>query len=193
MTDGTPDRETQLWEVLGPAIPADLAGKRVLDVAPAGNADRVSTELASRGADLLLRADLDAEWEQAGYDLVVCRDVIQRDPHPARLLTRIWGVMAEGGTLLLHSPVMTEPENSHYARFVAAGAGSGSTEWLPGRLALRWSVETSGFDVGGWLATGDGGESGIASAALVADRTTRLPSLMLATPTEPEEVADGRG
>ena len=181
-----------LWEMLGPAIPADLAGKRVFDLAPPGDPDRVAGELEGRGAEALVRGALDAEWEKAGYDLVVCRDVIQRDPHPANLLTRLWGVLTEGGTLLLHCPVMTEPEKSQYARFVAADAGTGSTEWLPGRLALRWSVETSGFDVGGWLATADRPQDGVAAAALVATRTTRLPSLMLATPTGPE-VAGGRG
>jgi hypothetical protein len=165
----------------------------VLDVAPPGDADRVSIELEGRSGELLVRGELDAEWEKVGYDLVVCRDVIQRNPHPACLLNRLWGVMTEGGSLLLHSPVLTDPEKSRFARFVAANAGAGSTEWLPGRLALRWSVETSGFDIEGWLATEDRPKSGVAGAALVAARTTRLPSLMLATPTGPQEVPDGRG
>ncbi len=193
MSGAQAERDMTLWKLLGSAVPDDLAGKRVLDVAPPGDADQVSSELDGRGAELLVRADPDAEWKKAGYDLVVCRDVLQRDPHPARLLTRLWEVMTEGGTLFLHSPVMTEAEKSRFARFVAASAGTGSTEWLPGRLALRWSVETSGFDVERWLATEDAPESGVARAALVAVRTTRLPSLMLATPTRPEEVADGRG
>lgn len=194
MSGPAADREAAaLWEMLGSAVPADLAGKRVLDVAPPGEPDRVSTELEGRGG-ALVRPELDAEWEKAGYDLAVCREVIQRDPYPARLLMRLWGVMTEGGTLLLHSPVMTEPEKSQFARFVAADAGAGATEWLPGRLALRWSVETSGFDVDGWLATEDRPHEGVAAAALVATRTTRLPSLMLATPTAPEGVvANGGG
>lgn len=182
-----------LWAILGPAIESDLSGKRVLDLAPAGAADQISSELEDRGAAYLVRKACDEDWGEGGFDLAVCRDAIQRDPHPARLVTRLWEALAEGGTLLLHSPVMTEAEKSRFARFVAASAGTGTSEWLPGRLALRWVVETNGFDVKGWLATDESPQDGVADAALVAVRAGRFPSLLLATPTAPEEVNNGRG
>ena len=60
---------------------------------------------------------------------------------------------------------------------------------MPGRLALRWSVETSGFDVERWLESGGEAEPTV-DAYLVAKRTERYPALVLATPARPEGVSD---
>ncbi len=176
------------WGVLAAAVPEDLAGRRLLDVGPGGEPDSLSAELAGRGAEAILRWD-PAEplgAEATGFDLIVCREVLQASPHPANLLNRIWEAGSEGAVLLLHSRVLADVEKSMYAQFVAASAGLGDTEWLPGRLALRWSVETSGFDVDRWLAGGEGAAGALeASACLQATRTARTPALQLATPAQP--------
>jgi hypothetical protein len=177
--------DASYWVLLGAELPTDLAERRVLDVAPAGDPDRVSAELASRGAAELVRWDPAAELAAGPghFDLAICRGLMQRTPHPANLLSRLWAAIAEGGTLLLESRVMTEVERSRYAMFNAAGAGLGDSEWLPGRLALRWSVETSGFDFDRWLASpGLAPGPGEASVCLAATRTARPPSLDIAIP-----------
>jgi hypothetical protein len=183
------------WDLFGPALPADLTGQRVLDVGLAGERDRTSKEIAARGAAEFVRWEPPQPLvaEQGGFDLVICRDVLQRDPHPSSLLTRLWEAMVEGGILLLESRIMTAAERSMYAEFVASKAGIGASEWLPGRLALRWSIETSSFDVDRWLSIGDGNaEASEASAYLLAVRAPRTPSLYLATPAEPKEAPDRR-
>jgi hypothetical protein len=176
----------------------------------ASPAERLAAELADRGdAGRLLfvapaaAAAIDAaevvRWDPADegarpdgpFELVVCAEAIQAGPHPANLLLALWEVMPVGGTLLLHSRVLTEPAQSAFARFVAADAGAGDTEWLPGRLALRWTVETNGFDFDRWIDAGPSGPTD-ADAYLVATRTERTPSLVLATPT-PIDGPDQKG
>jgi hypothetical protein len=119
---------------------------------------------------------------EGAFDSVLCVGTIQADPHPANLLLALWEVMPPGSPLLLHSRILTDPACSPYARFVAAGAGTGETEWLPGRLALRWTVETNGFDLARWIESGSSEQAGEAEAYLEATRTERTPSLVLATP-----------
>jgi hypothetical protein len=115
------------------------------------------------------------------FELVVCVESIQARPHPANLLLALWEAMPVGGMLLLHSRVLTDPARSAYASFVAADAGVGDSEWLPGRLALRWTVETNGFDIDRWI---DAGSEAIEDDALLAViRTDRTPSLVSSTPT----------
>lgn len=176
-----------------PALPESLAGKRVLYLAPAGESDRLATELEGRGAAPHLRRAANEDWGESGFDLTICHGVLNRDLHPASLLAKVWQAMAEGGTLLLHSLVAAEVERSRFASFAAAGGGADSIEWLPGRLALRWSLETSGFDVDRWLETGEGVESGLTTVALQAVRTARWPSLIQATPAKPEGLTDVPG
>jgi hypothetical protein len=128
------------------------------------------------------------------FDLIVCVATIEADPHPANLLLALWELMPVGATLLLHSRVLTDPAQSAYARFVAAHAAGGESEWLPGRLALRWTVETNGFDVARWIDAGSSAPRGEDDAFLVATRTARTPSLVLATPVPvdgPSQKAEG--
>ena len=98
-----------------------------------------------------------------------------------------------GRALLLHSRVQTDPGQSAFARFVGAHAGVGDTEWLPGRLALRWTVETNGFDIERWIDAGSSASRGEDDAFLVATRTERTPSLILATPVPVDGPSQKRG
>jgi Methyltransferase domain len=180
-------------ELLASALPTKLTGKRVLLLSPAAD-EALSAELSKRKPAVLAERSPDDAWGADGpYDFIVCRDVIQADPHPAKLVLALWEALADAGALVLAAPVMTASVRSRYARFVAAAAGAGATEWLPGRLALRWSLETSGFDVERWLASAEDAPGEVGEGALLAVRTKRWPSLILATPTKPEKETDVPG
>jgi hypothetical protein len=179
MTDSTRQKIASPWARLGAELPSELDGRKVLLVGP------------SIGAEELGRTASKAEyWDPAGaaklptgpFEFVVCAETIQSDPHPANLLTDLCAVTATGATLLLHARVLTDPEQSAYARFVGAAAGTGGDEWVAGRLALRWTVETNGFDVERWIDAGSSEPRGEDDAYLVAIRTERTPALILATP-----------
>jgi hypothetical protein len=166
------------WARLAAEVPSGSAPARALLVGP--GADDAG---ALDAGELVHWNPLTGEPRPDGtFELVVCAAAIEADPHPANLLLAIWEVMADGATLLLHSRVLTDPAQSAYARFVAAHAGRGESEWLPGRLALRWTVETNGFDVERWIDAGSSAPRGEDDAFLVAARTARTPSLVLATP-----------
>jgi hypothetical protein len=177
--------ESPHWAVLGPEVPTNLANLRVLDVDSGEAPDQASAALGERGAEeTVRRGPLGLERDLGGgFDLVLCRDSLQCDPHPMNLLTHIWHLTKAGGILLVESRILTAPEQSRYGRFVAAD-GESSSHWVPGRLAFRWMVEVSGYDVDRWLLqqaeTTD--EEGWASAYLHATRTERNPALDLATP-----------
>jgi hypothetical protein len=174
MSDAGNKTATSPWIRLGTEVPEGVG--RVLLVGPSDAAG--------------IKAGETVRWDPAGdgsrpdgaFDLVICAQAIQADPHPANLVLAIWEAMPVGGTLLLHSRVLTDPAQSVYARFVGADAGIGETEWLPGRLALRWTVETNGFDIVRWIDAGSSERAGEDDAYLVATRTERTPALVLATP-----------
>jgi hypothetical protein len=176
MTDAGKQTASSPWVRLGAELPDDRGVVSVLLVGPDG-AVGVDIAGAVRWDPAVAESRPDGPFE-----LVLCAEAIQADPHPANLLLAIWELMPVGGTLLLHSRVLTDPGQSVYARFVAADAAEGDTEWLPGRLALRWSVETNGFDIARWIDAGSSEPSGEDDAYLVATRTERTPALVLATP-----------
>jgi hypothetical protein len=184
------DRDSH-WATLGPEVPADLSRQRVLDIGAAGGLDDSATSLRARGArEVVGWESPEAPSHEANdpFDLIYCRDSIQRTAHPMNFLSRLWHLSAENAILLLQSRVLPDPESSMYARFVpVALTGDPHSDWLPGRLALRWSVETSGFDIERWLpadasAPGDPAEP---SVYLRAIRSDRQPAIDLATPTGP--------
>jgi hypothetical protein len=164
------------WTRLGANLPDGADSGGTLLVGPAG--------AAALGLDEAVRWDpVAGDARPAGqFGLAVCAEALQADAHPANLMLAIWEAMPVGGMLLLHSRVLTDPGQSAYARFVAADAGTGDTEWLPGRLALRWTVETNGFDIVRWIDAGSSEPRGEDDAYLIATRTERTPSLVLATP-----------
>jgi hypothetical protein len=64
------------------------------------------------------------------------------------MLERLRTMTANGGTLLLGSMMLETVEVSEYARFVPGEYfGDPTWWWVPGRLALRWMLETTGFHV----------------------------------------------
>jgi hypothetical protein len=175
MTDATRQTAASPWARLMAELPEDLGERRVLVVGGAGP-----------GESELEKAAAVTRWDPSGaeprptgpFDLVVAIGALQADPHPANLLSALCDLTAPEAVLLLHSRVLTDPEQSMFARFVGA-AGS---EWLPGRLALRWTVETNGFDIDRWIDPGPSEPRGEGDAYLRATRNGRIPALVLATP-----------
>jgi hypothetical protein len=174
---------TSHWSRIVADIPADPAARKVLDVRPVS--DAVSAEIGSRGATDIRVWDGVEELPEdaAGFDLVVCREALNRTAYPANFLSRIWAASAVSATLVIHCRVMTAPDLSMYARFVDARSGDGEFEWLPGRLAFRWLVETSGFDIDHWIDSPalEAGP-GEGDAYLVASRVARTPALDFSIP-----------
>lgn len=119
------------WEAMVRDLPTELDGQRLLEVRD-----------PSQPRELLGK-------EEGNFDFVLCRDVLRSTRYPMALLGDLWRLTASGGVLLIESEAVAEPGHSQYTSFVP-GANSGSG-WVPGRLALRWMVEASGFDVDRWF------------------------------------------
>jgi SAM-dependent methyltransferase len=163
----------QRWIGLGAAVPNSLAGKRVLDVG--SNAGYDPFMFALRGAkevvgcepfafhhqavflESLYHAGVQFEnigWEQLtpqGYgtfDLIHCNGLLYHEPNPIRMLLRLRAMLAPGGELILGSIILREPEQSEYLRFVPGSYFGDETWWfVPGRLAMRWMLEVTGFRI----------------------------------------------
>ena len=66
-------------------------------------------------------------------------------------------MLAPGGTLYFGSMMLADPELSEYARFVPGAYYEDATWWwVPGRLAMRWMLESVGLEVVRQLAVHDG-------------------------------------
>ncbi len=94
------------------------------------------------------------------------------------LLGRLWRMTSPGGLLLLGSAMLDAPELSRYTTFAPRTADRAAPV-DPGRLTLRWMVETSGFDPGEWLGErpqGGGGRPTV-SGYLRARRAERAPAI----------------
>jgi SAM-dependent methyltransferase len=92
-----------------------------------------------------------SELDPASYgcfDLVHCNDLLHRVLEPTSLLRNLRRMLVPGGTLLIASMVLADPERSEYLRFIPDHHAGDSTWWfVPGRLALRWLLQTAGFEV----------------------------------------------
>ena len=131
-------------------LPASLAGSRVLNLGPLRSEDRHRFEgLGAEGvieetSPLGHRPD-----PPGGFDFIHC-GALPVDGRQLLVLSRLWRLAAPSASLLLGSRVLDDVEASRYLG-VEATSTSG-LEWIPGRLTLRWMVESSGFDVLHWLA-----------------------------------------
>ncbi len=101
------------------------------------------------GIDLQRRgwASLDPELDGT-FDIVHCNGLLHRVLEPMTLLQTLRGLTAPGGTLLIGSMMLADPERSESLRVDPGPARWGSHCWfIPGRLAFRWMVEMAGFEV----------------------------------------------
>lgn len=89
--------------------------------------------------------DLDPATHGA-FDLVHCHGVLYHEIHPMALLQRLHSMLKDDGTLLFGSMMLSGAELAEYARFVpGAYYGDPTWWWVPGRLAMRWMLESAGF------------------------------------------------
>jgi tRNA (mo5U34)-methyltransferase len=166
-------RNHERWMAFGAMVPADLSGKRVLDIGSNAGYDafmfrkrgaaevlacepfefinqaRFLEDIYRTGVDFqpLLWQDLDPEVH-GRFDFVHCHGVLYHDLHPMALLQRLRAMLAPGGVLFFGSMMLGDPELAEHARFVpGAYYGDPTWWWVPGRLAMRWMLEAADLEV----------------------------------------------
>ncbi|MHB2000813.1 MAG: DUF1698 domain-containing protein [Solirubrobacteraceae bacterium] len=163
-------RVDQRWESLGEHVP-DLTGKRVLDVGSNAGYDPFMFKL--RGASEIVACEpfefvhqakflesiyetgvdfRQIGWQQLDpgehgqFDFVHCHGVLYHEPNPLGLLLRLRSMLKPDGEMLFGSVMHASIEQSEYIRFVPDAYASDKTWWfVPGRLAMRWMLEVTGF------------------------------------------------
>ncbi|HVS28996.1 MAG TPA: DUF1698 domain-containing protein [Solirubrobacteraceae bacterium] len=198
------------WNALSAHVPEELSGKRVLDVGSNAGYDPFMFNL--RGPEYVLACEpfhfhrqalflesiyhsgIDFRqigWEELDpethgrFDLVHCHGVLYHDPHPLQMLQRLRAMLADGGQIYFGSMMLASVELSEYIRFVPGAYFGDETWWfVPGRLAMRWMLETTGFSVQREIELGEGppGEFPVINGYFVA--TAGEPSVLL-TPRLP--------
>lgn len=161
------------WATLKSEVPADLSGTKVLDVGSNAGYDPFMFNL--RGADSVLgcepyefieqarflesvyKTGVDLQqirWQQLSpvqhgtFELVHCHGVLYHEQSPIELLKRLHEMTAPGGTLLLGTMMLAEPELTEFARFVPGSYyGDETWWWVPGAAAVRGMIESVGFVV----------------------------------------------
>lgn len=164
-------RNDQRWMGLSGHVP-DLSGKRILDVGSNAGYDPFMFHL--RGAEEILACEpfefhdqalflesiyrtgidfqqigwQDLDPEQHGkFDLIHCHGVLYHEPHPMAMLVALRRMLAAGGTMLFGSMMLASAELSEHIRFVPTSYYGDPTWWfVPGRLAMRWMLEATGFE-----------------------------------------------
>jgi SAM-dependent methyltransferase/predicted O-methyltransferase YrrM len=165
-------RNDHRWAGLASHMP-DIAGRRVLDVGSNAGYDpfmfkklgathvlacepyefvrqaRWLEGIYRTGAQIEQLAWEDLHPEAHGrFDLVHCHGVLYHEPHPMLLLERLRDMLEPDGTLLFGSMMLGDAAVSEYLRYVPDAYYGDRTWWfVPGRLAMRWMLETVGFDV----------------------------------------------
>jgi SAM-dependent methyltransferase len=162
------------------SLPERIEGWRVLEIGDGGGATHFG-ELGAAEFAAVEEPSEAAELGSAGFDLVHCSVSLESDLHPLSTCAWIWRLLKPEGTLIAGSRVLPGAEHSRYARFLGpTESPSGRGGWVPGRLALRWIVEVSGFEFDRWLAgPGPAAGDGEPVAYLQARRVERQPALDL--------------
>jgi hypothetical protein len=166
-------------------LPASLAGSRVLNLGPLSPEDR--HRFKGLGAEEVIE-ETSLLSQRPGppgrFDFIHC-GALPVSGRQLLVLSRLWRLAAPSASLLLGSRVLDDVQASRYLGVEATPASG--LEWIPGRLALRWMVESSGFDVLHWLA-----EETVISvssapfAYLAARRSDRIPVFLEQAGSPPE-------
>jgi SAM-dependent methyltransferase len=166
-------RNDTRWQGIEDVVPREMSGMRVLDVG--SNAGYDPFMFRRRGAGYVLACEpfgfhrqalfleriyrSGVDFQQVGwqdlhpelhglFDFVHCHGVLYHEPHPGLLLERLRAMLAPGGTLLFGSMMLADPLASDHARYVPGSYyGDETWWWVPGRVAMRWMLDTAGFDV----------------------------------------------
>jgi tRNA (mo5U34)-methyltransferase len=165
-------RNDQRWESIGEHVP-DLSGKRVLDVGSNAGYDPFMFKLRgaaevlacepfefvhqARFLESIYQTGVDFRqigWQQLDpsehgvFDYVHCHGVLYHEPNPLGMLLRLRAMLAADGEMLFGSMLHASAEQSEYIRFVPDAYAGDKTWWfVPGRLAMRWMLEVTGFEV----------------------------------------------
>jgi len=160
-------------------LPDRLDGWRVLALGGNAGEDYLTDIGASDFVSLERPSEEDAP-EAGAFDLAICDCELECDAHPLAIYAWLRRALKPKGVLIAGSTVLPDPTRSRHARFLHAPDAGEASRWVPGRLAFRWMVEVSGFDVDGWL--GERAELGKRTglAHLQAKATDRTPALDLA-------------
>ena len=170
------------WATLGAHVPADLRGRSVLDVGSNAGYDPFMFHL--RGASRTVACEPFAfiqqalflesifqtgiefkriGWQQLNpdalgrFDLIHCHGVLYHEAHPIAMLQALRRMLAENGEMIFGSMLLADPELSEFTRFVPGSYYGDPTWWaVPGRLAMRWMLAATGFDVIEEFGTHDG-------------------------------------
>lgn len=165
-------RNDQRWRTLDEHV-GELKGKRVLDVGSNAGYDPFMFKL--RGAETVLacepfefihqarflegiyRTGVDFQqigWQQLDpdvhgrFDFIHCHGVLYHEPNPLGILLRLHSMLADDGEMLFGSMLHASPDKTEYIRFVPDAYAGDKTWWfVPGRLAMRWMLEVTGFEV----------------------------------------------
>lgn len=158
-------------------LPETLEGWRVLAVGEVG-ASRTHLEGLGVTDFTSVEAPSEADLGDGGFDLALCGSEAGAGVHPLALYAWLRRSLRPDAVLVAGSRIIPDPKLSQYARFVPAATPEQASRWLPGRLAFRWMVEVSAFDLVTWLDDGDGATE--TEAYLQARAVEREPALDLA-------------
>jgi tRNA (mo5U34)-methyltransferase len=161
------------WLNLEREVAEDLSGMRVLDVGSNAGYDPFMFNLRNpdyvlacepfgfieqaRFLEEIYRTGVDLQqigWQQLSpdqhgrFELVHCHGVLYHELDPMLLLERLYEMTAPGGTLFFGSMMLADPELSELARFVPRDYyGDRTWWWVPGPLAMKSMLESTGFEV----------------------------------------------
>jgi tRNA (mo5U34)-methyltransferase len=163
-------RNDQRWDAMRDHVP-DMHGMRVLDVGSNAGYDPFMFHalgarevLACEPFEFIAQArfleslyQTGVRLEQIGwqrldpdvhgqFDFVHCNGVLYHELNPVRLLQRLREMVNDDGELWLGTMMLADPALSEFARFIRNDyAGDPTWWWVPGRLAMPWMLEASGF------------------------------------------------
>jgi hypothetical protein len=169
---------TKSWGLAAADLPERLDRWRVLEIGaapPEGLLDE-------RGIKDLITVPWPTEEDadRGPFQLAHLTAGLDGELHPLSVGAWLWGRLLAGGTLVLEATVLADPAQTAFAEFVVAPSGSDQRwRWLPGRLALRWMIENSGFDDVVWLGERNGKEPETIEVCLQATRGERGPAVDL--------------
>jgi hypothetical protein len=159
-------------------LPESLKGWRVLEVG-SGTAEAA---LDKRGVEEIVTVPWPSEdiADPGPYNLSYLAAGLDGELHPLSVGAWLWWRLHTGGTLVLDGTVLSDPEETAFADFIIDPDGSDQRwRWVPGRLALRWMIENSGFDEVAWLGEHPGQAPGTVEVSLQAVRGERGPAVDL--------------
>lgn len=166
------------WGLAAAHLPEQLERWQILEVGPA----EAESALGDRGIEKVVTVPWPSEdiAEPGPYHLAHLTAGLDGELHPLSVGAWLWWRIHTGGTLVLEGTVLADPEQSMFADFVTDQSASDQRwRWVPGRMALRWMVENSGFDDVVWLGERPADDPATIEVCLQGTRGERGPAVDL--------------